>query len=90
LVKGYRGLFSFFGSKLFEEKNVYLAARIAGVLDLFYPINSMPGAFKNPVLSNFANAVWHCSTAAEVAVTLGKAADSDLAFRVADATAAPS
>jgi hypothetical protein len=85
-VKGYRGLFSFLGSILFEEKNVYVAASVAGVLELFYPINDMPATFTNVVLSKFANAAWNCSTAAEVAVVLGRAADSDFAFRVADAS----
>jgi hypothetical protein len=80
LVKGYRGRFgrlwiSFFGSILCREKNIYEVAKTAAALDSLFPKRALPVAFQNPVLTAFANAVWHCSSAAEIASTLNEAAD---------------
>ncbi|GEM_PF-4133241 len=61
---------SFIGPKLYEEKDVYKAATTAMGLDNLYPDYRVPIRFKNPVLGAFANAVWQCSTAADVSVTL--------------------
>lgn len=78
LVKGYRGRFgrfmiSFFGATLYRERNVYNAANTAAALDALFPQRAVPVAFRNPVLAAFTNAVWHCSSAAEVAVKLNEA-----------------
>ena len=59
LVKSYPGRFSFLGSTLYNEKN--------------FPETRTPVGFKNPVLAAFANAVYRCSTAADVATTLNEA-----------------
>jgi hypothetical protein len=63
---------SFLGAVLYREKNVYRAAKTAAALH-----SSIPQAkslqFNNPVLTAFAQAVWHCSSAAEVAVKLNEA-----------------
>ena len=77
LVKGYRGRFgrfwiSFFGATLYREKNVYKAAKTAAALDSLFPRRAVPVDFRNPVLAAFTNAVWHCSSAAEVAVKLNE------------------
>lgn len=63
----------FFGATLYNEKNVYIAGRTAAALFVLFPQIWTPVTFKNPVLSAFANAVCHCSTAAEVATTLNEA-----------------
>jgi hypothetical protein len=80
LVRSYRkGFFtaifgSVFGPTLYNEKSVYLAAKIAASLDSMFP-GSIPALkFQNPVLSAFAKAVWHCSSAAEVSIVCNEAA----------------
>src|SRR5260370_40974440 len=74
--KGFWGglLGSFFGPILYNEKNVYRAAKTAAALD---SKNARVASlrFQNPGLTAFASAVWHCSSAAEVAITLNEAAD---------------
>jgi hypothetical protein len=63
---------SFFGSVLYNEKNVYRAAKTAAALDTKYA--QVPSLkFRNPVLAAFASAVWSCSSAAEVAIVLNEA-----------------
>jgi hypothetical protein len=37
------------------------------------PAPTVPQKFQNPVLYAFANAVWNCPTAADVAITLNEA-----------------
>jgi len=80
LVRSYKKGFlssvlgSFLGPILYSEKNVYRAAATAAVLDSRHAqVASLK--FQNPVLTAFASAVWHCSSAAEVAITLNEAAD---------------
>ena len=73
LVKSYPGRFSFFGSILYNEKNVYRAGRTAVALSLLFPERRTSVVFQNPVLAAFANAICQCSTAAEVATTLNEA-----------------
>ena len=77
-VKSNRGKFAqllagLFGAVLYREKNVYKAAETAMALDMLFPQKGIPVAFRNPVLNAFANAVWQCSTAAEVAITPNEA-----------------
>jgi hypothetical protein len=62
-----------FGAILYEERNVYLAAKTGMALDQLFPVNVVPVTIQNPVLRAFANAVWHCPTAAAVARTLNEA-----------------
>ena len=73
--KGFLGrlLGSFFGPILFNEKNVYTCAQTAMTLSEQFPQKHPSLSFKNVVLSSFANAVWHCSSPAEVSVTLNQA-----------------
>jgi hypothetical protein len=59
------------GAKLYNETNIYKATKTALALAAMYPEPSL--AFKNPVLSAFANAVWHCSSAAQVCIVLNEA-----------------
>ncbi len=79
LVRSYRkGLVgavfgSFFGPTLYNEKNVYLAAKTAAALSSLFPEQVPLLKFKNPVLAAFSNAVWHCSSAGEVAIVLNEA-----------------
>jgi hypothetical protein len=73
LVKAYPGRFSFFGSILYNEKNVYLAGKTAAALSILFPERRTTVIFKNPVLAAFANAICQCSTASEVATTLNEA-----------------
>lgn len=64
---------NFFGPNLYDEKNVYRNAQTAISLKAKYP--DVPPAlnFNNPVLASFANAIWHCKTAAEICVVLNEA-----------------
>jgi hypothetical protein len=70
-VKGFQGRFGrfwigFFGSILYEEKNAYKLTQMIDNLNSFFPGRGLPIKFRNPALAAFANAVWHCSSAAEV------------------------
>lgn len=76
LVRLNRGLLgSFFGPVLYREKSLYKTVSTGIMLALEYPDKTpMLPQFKNPVLASYANAVWHCSTAAAVAVAINQAA----------------
>jgi hypothetical protein len=74
-VRVKKSRFGFLGPTLFEERDVYQAARTGMALAELFPDFKLPVTIKNPVLSAFANAAWHCSSAAAVSVTLGKARD---------------
>lgn len=67
---------NFFGAKLYTESSVYKNAQTAQALSELFPDQSsdLP-RFKNPVLAVFANAIWHCRSAAEVCTVLNEAAD---------------
>jgi hypothetical protein len=65
--------FGFWGAVLYDESNVYTAAKAAMALDRQFPANLLPVSIANPVLRAFANAVWHCPTAAAVARVLNQA-----------------
>ena len=67
-------LSNFFGPKLYTETNVYKNAQTALALSLMYPEQSSQLRFSNPVLAAFANAMWHCKSAAEVCTVLNEAA----------------
>src|SRR5882757_829319 len=58
---------SILGATLYNE-NVYLAGKTAASLDTIFPDKIPALKFRNPVLSAFANAIWHCSSAAEVSI----------------------
>ena len=71
----FRYLFGlFFGPKLYKEGSVYKNAQTALALGLSYPKRAPVLSFKNPVLAEFSNAVWNCSSAAEVCIVLNEAA----------------
>lgn len=71
---------SFLGSELYREKNVYRAAIVARRLRYSTPY--VPELqFQNPVLMGFAQAVWHCSSAAEVAIEVNKRALTKIAIQ---------
>lgn len=81
LVRTFRkGLFgavfgSFFGPILYKEQVVHKAAKTAMALSHLYPKQEPSLNFRNPVLGAFANAVWHCSSAAEASTVLNEAID---------------
>jgi len=62
----------FFGAVLYNERNVYKAAQTALALNDLFPDKGVPVTLSNPVLSAYANAIWQCSTAAEVTITLNE------------------
>lgn len=64
---------NFFGPILYNEKNVYKNAQTAQALNIMFPQQIPALSFKNPVLAVFSNAIWHCSSAAEVCATLNEA-----------------
>jgi hypothetical protein len=76
LVRLNRGILGlFFGPVVYREKALQKVARIGIMLALEYPAkSSLLPQFKSPVLASYANAVWHCSTAAEVVVAISTAA----------------
>jgi TPR repeat protein len=59
-----------FGPTLYNEKNVFKNAKTAEALSTIFPEETSFLSFKNPVLTAFANAIWHCSSAAEVSIVL--------------------
>jgi len=68
-------LSNFWGARLYNQRDVYKNAQAAQALSLLYPDVVEPlRNFKNPVLTVFANAIWHCSSAAEVCTVLNEAA----------------
>jgi hypothetical protein len=74
LVKSSQSRFiGFFGTVLYNEKNAYKVAETVMALDALFPENSVAATFRNRVLTAYANAIWQCSTAAEVAITLNEA-----------------
>ncbi len=65
-------LSAFFGrAVLYNERS---ASPIAHVLSVRYPNPAL--RFENTVLMAFANAVWHCSSAVEVARVINEAAQT--------------
>jgi hypothetical protein len=64
----------FFGSILYEERNAYKIAQVVSTLNSLFSERMLPIKFRNPALAAFANAVWHCSSAAEVVWKLNEAA----------------
>jgi hypothetical protein len=65
---------NFLGPKLYNESVVYKNAEAARALSLAFPDEIPSLNFRNPVLAAFANAIWHCSSAAEVSIILNEAA----------------
>jgi hypothetical protein len=66
---------NFWGARLYKQSDVYKNARTAQALSELYPDVAEPlRKFKNPVLTVFANAIWHCRSAAEVCAVLNEAA----------------
>jgi hypothetical protein len=63
----------FMGPILYNEKNVYLAAKTGIALDALFPERKIPIPIANPILGAFANAIWQCTSAADVARTLNEA-----------------
>jgi hypothetical protein len=63
-----------FGAKLYEEKNIYKAAKTAQALSKQYPDDLTPDGMWNPVLKSIVNAILHCSNLAEVTIVLNEAA----------------
>ena len=59
---------NWFGPNLYNEKNVYKNAKTSQALSIMFPEQTPSLSFKNPVLTAFANAIWHCSSAAEVSI----------------------
>jgi hypothetical protein len=64
---------NFFGPKLYDESSVYKNAQAARTLSLMFPSQSPNLRFRNPVLAAFSNAIWRCSSAAEVSIVLNGA-----------------
>lgn len=62
-----------FGAKLYEQKNVYKAAKTAQALSAQYPDDLTPVEMWNPVLKSIVNAVLHCDNLAEVTRVLNEA-----------------
>ena len=65
---------NFWGARLYKQSDVYRNARTAEALSVLYPDIAEPlQHFKNPALKAFANAIWHCGSAAEVCTVLNEA-----------------
>ena len=60
------------GAKLYEERNVYDAARTAQALLEMYADDLTPAEMGNPVLKAFVNAILHCRDLAEVTRVLNE------------------
>lgn len=89
LVRSSKGLFSrtmvgIFGAILYNETNVYKAVQTSIALDTLFVERPNHLTFQSPVLNAFANAIWHCPTAANVAVTLNTATEKAASLAVYD------
>jgi hypothetical protein len=73
-VKAHPKRLSVFGAVLYNEKNINVVSKTSIALDLLYPTKRLSISFKSPVLAAFANVIYHCSTAGEVARVLCEAA----------------
>src|SRR5690349_6574262 len=78
-VKCFQGRFGWFwigfsGSILYEEKNASKITQMIENLNSLFSDRALPIKFCNPALTAFTNAVWHCSSAAEVIWKLNEAA----------------
>ena len=83
-VRGSQGQFGrlwtrFFGAILYEERNAYKIAQAVAALNSLFSEQVLPFTFRNPALAAFTNAVWHCSSTAEVIWKLDEAATLALA-----------
>jgi hypothetical protein len=67
---------NFFGARLYKESVAYKNVRTAEALRRMYPDQAAELQFKHPVLAVFANAIWHCRSAAEVSEVLNEAAQT--------------
>jgi hypothetical protein len=72
-VRVKKSRFGFLGSILYDERDVFRAAQTGMALDSIFRERKIPIPITNPVLGAFANAIWHCASAAEVARTLNEA-----------------
>ena len=72
-VRVRKSRYGFMGPILYDEKNAYPAAKTGMTLAVLFPEQKIPIPIANPVLGAFANAIWHCASAAEVARTLNEA-----------------
>ena len=68
-----RILSNFFGARLYKERVVYRNAQTAEALRMMYPDQATELQFRNRTLAAFANAIWHCRSAAEVTTVLNEA-----------------
>jgi hypothetical protein len=78
LVKKSR--FGFLGATLYNERNVYKAAKTGIALAQQFPKNVLPVQIKNLLLGGFANTAWHCPTAAAIARVLNEALPKESAY----------
>lgn len=67
--------FGLFGSKLYEEKNIYKAAKMAETLGLLHSDDLTPAEMPHAVLKAFTNAVLHCRSLAEFGALLNEVSD---------------
>ena len=77
----WRTLFtSWFGPKLYGERNRHRNSHVAEELNLIFPYRApqLP-QFKNPLLAAFANGIWHSQSAADCATILRQAAEESAA-----------
>ena len=72
-VRVRKSRYGFMGPILYDERNVYRAAQTGIALDSIFPERKIPIPISNPLLRAFANAIWHCANAADVARTLNEA-----------------
>lgn len=62
-----------FGAKLYEEKDIYKAAKTAQALSEQYQDDLTPDEMWNPILKSIVNTILHCSNLAEVTRVLNEA-----------------
>jgi len=63
----------FFGSTLYNVRNLRETTQTANALIFLFPDSLLPSGFTEPMLCAFANAILHCSTCDEVAAVLKEA-----------------
>jgi hypothetical protein len=63
----------FLGAVLYREENTYKNAQTAMALAYLFQERRFPDGIRSPILRSFLNSILHCSSVADVSVTLNQA-----------------
>ena len=85
-VRARKSRIGLFGKILYDEKDQWQAAMTSAELEKRFPENLLPITIEHAVLRAYANAIWRCSSAVEVARLLNEVTEKIKQTRKAQAT----